>query len=180
MYFDVLNFLSPLLKFENFWANFFADFIAGAILLVAGSILLPRYLEYRKRPKLKMVFKPGLAKNKNNTYAGNLDLGVENNGEHTISHFYWHLFVPQDVNVHFLPNSKPPTVQTNGNWRHFSALEESPVYPKRTFTIGALNVNDAPTENFRMYSFFSTEFGTDPHNFNSEMAVTSLKEVESR
>ena len=121
-----------------------------------------------------------LSKNKNNQYAGNMQIAVGNRGRHTVSNFYWHLFIPKEIKVNFVARTHAPAEEVFGDWRKFSNREESPVFPNRSFTFGELNVNDAESNTFPMYSFFSTEHGTDPANFHVEMNVEESRRVESR
>src|SRR5258708_1869660 len=91
--------MDPVAFFTAFWA----EFLAGFILLVLGSVVIPAYLRFRNRPKLKLRSRVDgknvfvLTQSQDKSWHTCITLDIQNRGYKTMERFYWEIFLEKDL-----------------------------------------------------------------------------------
>ena len=166
---------------DSFFNTFFAEFLASFIVLIIGSIFIPKYLDWRKKPHL-IIFNAltrnkifHLTKSQDGFLESTLDLTIKNKGLTTQREWFWHLIVPPELQSQIRSLDALITCQSEDlfsagrKWKHYLGSSQ----PKEVIYIGRnlrfnyeLKIKTLKREqsDYKIYYYFSTEFGTWPKN----------------
>lgn len=168
--------LSELVESSSVLSSFTGDFLAGALLLLIGSFLVPFLLDRRKAPLLVLRERVSksttlvLSKAVDGNWEGSFHLAIKNLGQTTQTHWYWRLLVPNELQPHLVtdgitvPNEE---VLAYGEmkWKSFYGDSTSPIYSLRSYHFPYTLKVKADTQkkvHQSIFYYFSTEFGTSP------------------
>jgi hypothetical protein len=163
-----------LLNSAEFLASFWADFLAGLTLLLIGSVLIPVYLRFRERPKIRLVSSQTW-KNRflwNNSQDDNwrtvLPLIVQNRGNKTLERFYWEIFIEKGLLDGVESAMKYPgiewmrTVDIKDYVRVYGYIE-LPVFPLESIDFPyRIRLKASQRRPVSVYYYFKTDSGQVP------------------
>jgi hypothetical protein len=140
MFLKIYNFVDS----SPFLTAMFASLLSGVTIAVLFSLVFPRYY-YKSLRKPKLFFLTRNIRERNiqltNASDGNFEasavLVIKNDGLETLRDFYWHLFIPKQLNPNLVPlalikeSYQIDNIKDNeGNeWTHFNSLTSEPLYP---------------------------------------------------
>lgn len=158
-------------------SSFIGDLFAGLMITILATFLIPTYLDWRKRPILEFKNRATrnevciLTKNVGDRWEGTYQLMIQNIGAFTQQNIYWHIIIPNELEVSFSEfnkNSPLPyeIVQGSGKlYKHFSGEEQRPIWSKSNLTFPyemKIKTTKKVLGQNKIYYYFSTEFGTSP------------------
>ena len=170
------------IKSESYpwWSAFFAEFFAALIILIIATFVIPRYLDWRKRPDIPLInletgedtFSLGETETNYNTL---LHLAIVNKKQVSLSNIFWHLYIPKVLNPIFRNgfSCSPKIHIMNGDeWLYYNGSIPGPLYPNRKSLFPheiALTLEKTnEIKGYQIYYYFSTEYGTYPSKASSE------------
>lgn len=151
-----------------------SNIFSGVLLTILGTLLIPKYIDWRNRPNVKIFFKVS------NKYQENLslefgqikdgfDLSIKNYGLKTYREVYWNLSVSNKVKIVFKPDKDNHVPQRrplpNSDFDIISGLIREPLYPGRICAFSPAIISwQFPMEinEYQFYYYFSTEYGLSP------------------
>ncbi len=155
-------------------SSFIGDLFAGLCILLVGTFLVPKYLEYRQKPKLLIKNRKTrddiflLTRAEYNYWEGSFSLAVYNAGPVTQRHWYWHLLIPEELQPNLVRAGRSETlVDRDRNWIHFLGSSSEPIYSHKSIVFPhelKVKTTTRETNEYKIYYYFSTEFGTYPPN----------------
>lgn len=162
-----------------FWEALSAEIIAGLVLLVIGSFVVPWYLDRRRRPHLEIINpftrtnKFYLTKASNEHWVATLDLVIKNEKRFSQREWFWHILIPLELNPQFESLDQTITCQCNEievngkKWRHYfgNSTPKEVIFPNRTLRFNykiKVMTNLTDPKNYKIHYYFNTEFGAWP------------------
>ena len=158
--------------------TFIADLVSGIIILIIGTTIIPCYLDWRKKPRLKLVNSTTgksnffLTKSEDGYPEATLNLSTLNESKFIQRNFFWHILIPGDLDSSFegkyvTPCSKTVVVIDGQEWSHYygSSTDEEFILPRRSLKFNYLikiKSKDSTINRYKLYYYFITEFGYCP------------------
>ncbi len=158
--------------------SFITNFVSGLLLLVIGSIFLPRYLRYLRRPKMVEFFFNETSCNKikakncgNGKFEFDFEPILRHDSEEPIREgVFWSLHFPEFVEVTVISLGKTTMPGTEDNLNFYGKINHT-IFKDGTFRLQYRFVCKFDISNiqehfhrFAILSWFSTEFGDYPKN----------------
>jgi len=163
---------------SSFSETFWAEFAASLIITVLGATLIPKYLDWRKRPKLEFRNRTSrtnhcvLTVSQDDKWEGSFQLAIRNEGPTTQRDIYWHILIPNELEVTLTPfDAREPTpgyeILRNSRiaYKHFSGEEKRSIFSRTGLTFPYEMKLKTPTNRrqiHKIYYYFRAEFGTSP------------------
>jgi hypothetical protein len=177
------NFYSHLLEIHSgsssFWEPFFSELFAGLIVLFIGSLAVPRYLDWRRRPHLSVInpvtrsddFQ--LTKASDGFWEATLEFVIKNQTDFTQREWFWHIFIPAELNPQFESLDQTIACQVNcvivsgKSWRHYfgNSSPKEVIFPRRTLRFNyriKVKTSKKERDEYKIHYYFITEFGNWP------------------
>ena len=188
------HFRDVLTSGGSFWEAFFAELFASLIVLTIASFLIPKYLDWRKKPKLTIINQRSrndtfnLTRAADNSWEATLNLVIKNEGPTTQREWFWHLIVPLELQPQITMLDATVTCQANElksggqRWRHYfgSSTPKEVIYSGRNLKFNyelKVKTTDQQPKGYKIYYYFSTEFGTWPRKAMDLESVIDKPEV---
>jgi hypothetical protein len=161
---------------------FLSDFVSGAILFILASLLLPKYLYWKERPKLKL-FPSGknrkyfeFTKSTDDQWEASIKLRLVNRGSKTIERFYWEIYLDKSLLSgqpdHFMiyPGIEWMRNNIEDEYIHLYGYLEVPIFPLESIDFPyRLSIKTDKKRKVNIYYYFKTDRGQIP--FWSWLAV---------
>jgi hypothetical protein len=155
----------------SFWANFWS----GLVLLLIGSFLIPIYLKFRERPKIKLRNRISYGRKFEWTQAldkkwyTTLTLNIHNRGNKTLERFYWEIFVEKNTLAEApevamkYPGNEWMRYETAGEYIRIYGYVETPIFSLESILFPyRIRITTDTKRHMNIYYYLKTDQGQLP------------------
>ncbi len=159
----------------SFLASFWSQLLATLIIVLIGSVIIPRIVRWSQRAKLKFYAagsnrgtKFHFTQSSNGDWDVILHLTVRNEGTKTIERFYWEMYLPKDVSISLdeippYPRYYTTDEKIEGDYVHRYGYIEMPIFPLDQIPfVHVLKLRTKTRKDLHIYYYFRTDLGEYP------------------